>query len=197
MAPQAGRPAAGAIVWAAGVRASPAAAWIGAPADRSGRTRVNPDLSLPGRETVFVVGDTAFLRDARGREVPGLAAAAKQMGRYAGRAIRARSEGRPAPAAFRYRDYGSLATIGRNSAIASVGRLRLTGFVGWLFWSAVHIYFLIGLRSRVFVATSWAWSYLTDQRGARLILPRRRPRREAQRAGDAQGERAPYKTVDG
>ncbi|MGO9490963.1 MAG: hypothetical protein ACLPZY_01665 [Terracidiphilus sp.] len=146
---------------------------------------------------MFVVGDTAFVLDANGREVPGLAAAAKQMGRYVGQTIRARSEGRPAPAAFRYRDYGSLATIGRNSAVASIGRLELRGFVGWLFWSAVHIYFLIGLRSRLFVATSWAWSYLTGQRGARVILQRLRPAREAQRPGDAQGEKAPYKAVDG
>ncbi len=187
----------GAILWAAGVRASPAASWLGAPADRSGRTRVAPDLSLPGQENVFVVGDTAFLLDANGRAVPGLAAAAKQMGRTVGQTIRARTKGRPAPAAFRYRDYGSLATIGRNSAVASIGRLELTGFVGWLFWSAVHIYFLIGLRSRLFVATSWAWSYLTDQRGARVILQRLRPAREAQRPGDARGERAPYKAVDG
>ncbi len=187
----------GAILWAAGVRASPAASWIGAAGDRNGRVRVEPDLSLPGRENVFVVGDTASVRDANGREVPGLAAAAKQMGRYVGKTIRARSEGRPAPAAFRYRDYGDLATIGRNSAIVSIGRLRLTGFVGWLFWSAVHIYFLIGLRSRFFVATSWAWSYLTNQRGARLILRRRPPAREEQRPGDAQGERAPYKSAGG
>jgi NADH dehydrogenase len=187
----------GAILWAAGVRASSAASWIGAPTDRSGRTRVRPDLSLPGRETVFVVGDTAFLVDAHGREVPGLAAAAKQMGRYAGQTIRARSENRPAPAAFRYRDYGSLATIGRNSAIASIGRFELTGFVGWLFWSAVHIYFLIGLRSRVFVAASWAWSYLTNQRGARVILQRLRAAREERRPGDAPAGRAPYNAVDG
>lgn len=187
----------GAILWAAGVRASPAAVWLGAPADRAGRTHVDQNLSVPGRDTMFVVGDTALVRDADGHEVPGLAAAAKQMGRYVGQTIRARFEGRPAPAAFRYRDYGSLATIGRNSAIASVGRLRLTGFVGWLFWSAVHIYFLIGLRSRVFVATSWAWSYLTGQRGARIILQRVRPAREEPRPGDAQAERAPYNAVDG
>ncbi|RBP14041.1 NADH dehydrogenase [Roseiarcus fermentans] len=166
--------AGGAILWAAGVRASPAAAWIGAQGDRSGRVSVEPDLSLAGRPNVFVVGDTAAVRDAAGIETPGLAAAAKQMGRHAGRTIRARVQGRPAPGPFRYRDYGALATIGRNAAIASVGRLRLTGFLGWLFWSVVHIYFLIGLRSRLFVAASWAWIYLTDQRGARIILRRDR-----------------------
>lgn len=162
--------AGGAILWAAGVRASPAATWIGAPADRSGRVRVSPDLSLPALENVFVVGDTALAIGPDGREAPGLAAAAKQMGRYAGRAIRARVEGRAPPAPFRYRDYGNLATIGRNSAIASIGRVSLTGFPGWLFWSLVHIYFLIGVRARFFVAANWAWSYLTDQRGARIIM---------------------------
>ena len=175
----------GAIVWAAGVHASPAASWVGAPADRTGRAPVEPDLSLPGRPNVFLVGDTADVRDANGVEVPGLAAAAKQMGRYVGRTIRARCEGRPGPGAFRYRDYGSLATIGRNAAIASVGRLNLTGFVGWLFWGVVHIYFLIGLRSRFFVASSWVWSYLTDQRGARLILQPQSLAPEEQRRKDA------------
>jgi NADH:ubiquinone reductase (H+-translocating) len=159
----------GAILWAAGVRASPAASWIAAPTDRGGRVQVGPDLSLPGRPNIFVVGDTALARSDDGREAPGLAAAAKQMGRYAGKTIRARCEGRANPAPFRYRDYGTLATIGRNSAIASIGRITLTGFVGWLFWSGVHIYFLIGLRTRFFVAMNWAWTYLTDQRGARLI----------------------------
>ena len=96
------------------------------------------------------------------------------MGHYVGRVIRARVEGRAAPAPFRYRDYGNLATIGRNSAIASIGRVSLTGFPGWLFWSLVHIYFLIGVRARFSVAANWAWSYLTDQRGARIIM--RRPR---------------------
>ncbi len=161
--------AGGAIVWAAGVRASPAAAWIAAPSDRSGRVRVSPDLSVPDHPNIFVLGDTAAVRDASGREAPGLASAAKQMGHYVGTAIRARREGRAAPAPFRYRDYGTLATIGRNSAIVSMGRLKLTGFPGWLVWSAAHIYFLIGLRSRFAVAINWAWSYLTDQRGARLI----------------------------
>jgi len=163
----------GAILWAAGVRASPAAAWVGAPTDRGGRIPVNPDFSLPGRPDIFVVGDTAAVHDANGREAPGLAAAAKQMGRHVGQTILARSSGRPDPAPFRYKDYGTLATIGRNSAIVSVGRIDLTGFVGWLFWSAVHIYFLIGLRSRLAVAMSWAWSYMTDQRGARVIMRQR------------------------
>lgn len=161
--------AGGAILWAAGVRASPAASWIAAPSDRSGRVRVSPDLSVPGYPNIFVIGDTAAVRNGNGQEAPGLAAAAKQMGQYVGKAIRAACEGRAAPAPFRYRDYGTLATIGRNSAIVSMGRLRLTGFPGWLVWSVAHIYFLIGLRSRFAVAINWAWSYLTDQRGARVI----------------------------
>jgi NADH dehydrogenase len=161
--------AGGAILWAAGVRASPASAWIAAPTDRSGRVRVSADLSVPGHANIFVIGDTALIRDPHGLEAPGLASAAKQMGQYVGKAISAACEGRAAPAPFRYRDYGTLATIGRNSAIVSMGRLRLTGFPGWLLWSATHIYFLIGLRSRFAVAINWAWSYLTDQRGARLI----------------------------
>ena len=162
----------GAIVWAAGVRASPAARWVGAPSDRNGRARVKADLSLPGRSNIFVVGDAAMAVGPDGREAPGLAAAAKQMGRYVGKTIRARVSGKRDPPPFRYRDYGALATIGRNAAIASVGPFRLTGFPGWLFWSAVHIYFLIGLRSRFLVAMSWAWSYLNFHRGARLIIER-------------------------
>ena len=162
----------GAILWAAGVRASPAAPWVGAPSDRSGRARVEADLTVPGRPDIFIVGDAAAVVEPGGRPVPGLAAAAKQMGRHAGETIRARVAGRRDPGPFRYRDYGSLATVGRNAAVAAVGSLKLTGFPGWLFWSAVHIYFLIGLRSRFFVALSWAWSYVTYGRGARLIYGR-------------------------
>ncbi len=182
----------GAILWAAGVRASPAAAWTGAACDRSGRARVAPDLSVPGAPNVFIVGDAALAVGSDGVETPGLAAAAKQMGRYVGQTIRARCEGRAAPPPFRYRDYGALATIGRNAAVVSIGRLQLTGFPGWLVWSVAHIYFLIGLRSRFLIAANWAWSYLTDQRGARLIMggadavgrpaPRRRGLAEADRS---------------
>jgi NADH dehydrogenase len=164
---------AGTVVWAAGVRGSDAAAWLGADHDRSGRVRVESDLTAPGLPEVFVIGDTATISDRNGRPVPGLAAAAKQMGRYVGAVIAARVRGEAPAAPFRYRNYGDLATIGRKAAVVSLGRLRLTGLVGWLFWSAIHIYFLIGLRNRFIVAFTWAWSYLTLQRGARLIVGER------------------------
>ncbi len=164
-----GRIDAGTMIWAAGVMASPAARWLGAPADRAGRVKVAPDLSLPGHLEVFVIGDTAAVADTKGSPVPGIAPAAKQMGQYAGKLIAARIEARPAPGPFRYMHLGELATIGRRAAVVKLGRLQLHGFVGWLFWSVVHIYFLIGLRNRLSVAFNWFWDYVTFQRGARLI----------------------------
>ena len=164
-----GRIEAATVIWAAGVVASPAAAWIGAEHDRAGRIKVNADLSVPGRPDIFAVGDTATVTEPDGRLVPGIAPAAKQMGHYVGKVIAARVEGRPAPGSFAYRHLGELAAIGRKSAVVKLGYLQLTGFLGWLFWSAVHIYFLIGLRNRFVVAVNWLWSYLTFQRGARLI----------------------------
>jgi NADH:quinone reductase (non-electrogenic) len=163
-----GRIDAGSVVWAAGVMASPAADWLAADRDRAGRIAVGPDLSLPRHDNIFVIGDTAAANDAAGRPVPGLAAAAKQMGIYVGRLIGARLSGRTLPP-FRYKNLGVLATIGRRSAVVELGPIQLRGFVGWLFWSMVHIYFLIGLRNRFVVAVTWLWSYITFQRGARLI----------------------------
>src|SRR6516162_5286528 len=157
------------IVWAAGVMASPAARWLGAAHDRAGRIAVSPDLEVREAANVYAVGDVAQIARSDGRPVPGIAAAAKQMGRYVGRAIAARVEGRAPPGPFRYRHYGDLATIGRRAAIVSIGRFRLRGFLGWLFWSVVHIYFLIGTRHRLMVAFEWLWDYVTFQRGARLI----------------------------
>ena len=164
-----GRIEAATVIWAAGVVASPAAAWIGAEHDRAGRIKVNADLSVPGRPDIFAVGDTASVTEPNGRLVPGIAPAAKQMGHYVGKVMAARVEGRAAPGPFAYRHLGELAAIGRKSAVVKLGYLQLTGFLGWLFWSAVHIYFLIGLRNRFVVAVNWLWSYLTFQRGARLI----------------------------
>ena len=164
-----GRIAAATVVWAAGVVASPAAPWIGAEHDRAGRIKVNADLSVPGRPEIFAIGDTASIADRDGRPVPGIAPAAKQMGSYAGNAIAARVLGHGAPPPFAYHHLGELATIGRKSAVVKLGVVQLTGFLGWLFWSAVHIYFLIGLRNRFVVALNWLWSYMTFQRGARLI----------------------------
>jgi len=164
-----GRIEAGTVVWAAGVVASPAASWINVGHDRAGRILVNPDLSVPGLPNVFAAGDTAAVRGRDGNPVPGIAPAAKQMGRYIGKLIAARVKGGPMLPPFTYHHLGELATIGRKSAVVKLGFLQLTGFLGWLFWSAVHIYFLIGARNRFVVALNWLWNYLTFQRGSRLI----------------------------
>ena len=164
-----GRIDAGTVIWAAGVVASPAARWLGAEHDYAGRVLVRPDLSLPNHPEVFVIGDAAGIRDQTGAMVPGVAQAAKQMGRYVGRVIAARVDEIPPPPPFRYRSLGDLATIGRRAAVVNFGYLRLKGFVGWLFWSLVHIYFLIGVKNRFIVAFTWLWDYVTFQRGARLI----------------------------
>jgi NADH:ubiquinone reductase (H+-translocating) len=156
------------IVWGAGVRASRAGRWLNAPMDRVGRVKVEPDLSVPGQPNVFVIGDTAHVEGADGNPLPGVAPVAKQQGVYVAKLIRARLAGRELPP-FRYRDLGSLATIGRKSAIMQFGRLRLSGYFAWWLWSLAHIYFLIGFRNRFVVATSWLWSYFTFQRGTRLI----------------------------
>jgi NADH dehydrogenase len=156
------------IVWGAGVRASQAAKWLKAEADGVGRVKVSPDLSVPGHPNVFVIGDTAHALDMDGKPLPGVAPVAKQQGLYVARLIRQRLKGRTATP-FMYRSYGSLATIGRKSAVVQFGRTRLSGYVAWWLWGLAHIYFLIGFRNRVAVATSWAWSYATFQRGTRLI----------------------------
>lgn len=161
-----GRIDAATVIWAAGVVASPAARWLGAEADRAGRVKVGPDLSVAGHPEIFAIGDTAAVAD---QAVPGLAPAAKQMGHYVGRLIAARIAGKPAGAPFRYRHQGDLAAIGRHAAVVKLGRLELRGFIGWVFWSAIHIFFLIGNRERLVVAINWLWNYLTFQRGARLI----------------------------
>jgi NADH:ubiquinone reductase (H+-translocating) len=164
-----GRIDAGTLIWAAGVTASPAAGWLNAEADRAGRVKVGADLRLPGHPEIFVIGDTAAVIDQTGQPVPGIASAAKQMGHYVGKLIAARIARRTAPGPFRYMHLGELATIGRRAAVVKLGRLQLKGFIGWLFWAAVHIYFLIGVRNRFIVAFNWLWTYLTFQRGARLI----------------------------
>jgi len=166
------RLAARTIVWAAGVQGSPLARTLGVPLDRAGRVRVQADLSVPGHLSVFVVGDlAAFEQD--GRAVPGVAPAAIQMGAHAGANVARAVRGEP-PAAFRYRDKGSLATIGRRRAVALIGRLRLSGPVAWLAWLVIHIFFLIGFRNRLVVLFNWAWAYVTYDRSARLILGRGR-----------------------
>ncbi|WEZ85156.1 NAD(P)/FAD-dependent oxidoreductase [Rhizobium sp. 32-5/1] len=157
------------IVWAAGVQASPAAKWLGVPADRAGRVIVEKDLSAPGFPQVFVIGDTASVLNDDGKPIPGIAPAAKQQGAYVAKVLRARLRQTPAPGSFRYRHQGSLATIGRRSAIIDFGRIQLTGALAWWIWGIAHIYFLIGTRSRFAVAWSWLWIYLSGQHTARLI----------------------------
>jgi NADH dehydrogenase len=149
------------VVWAAGVQASPAADWLHAERDRDGRVLVGTDLRVARRGEVFAIGDTASVG---GHPLPAIAPVAKQQGAYVADLILGR---RQAP--FAYRDYGSLATIGRNRAVVHWGALELSGFVAWLIWSFAHIWFLIGFRSRLSVSIGWLWNYLTYQRGARLI----------------------------
>jgi NADH dehydrogenase len=159
------------LIWAAGVTASPAARWLDAAHDRAGRIAVDPDLSVPGAPGVYAIGDTASLAGPDGKPIPGIAPAAKQMGRHVGRLIAAAAAGdrEGARKPFRYRHHGDLATIGRRAAVVRIGRVHLKGFPGWLFWSLAHVYYLIGARNRLVVAFTWVWSYLTFQRGARLI----------------------------
>ena len=152
------------VIWAAGVKSSPLGAALGAPLDHAGRVKVEPDLSAPGHPEIFVVGDLAALEG-----VPGIAPAAKQMGRHAARNVLRRIAGK-ASTPFRYRDYGQLATIGRNAAVVMIGRLHLSGFPAWLVWLVAHIYFLINFRNRLVVMLDWAWSYFSYQRYARIIM---------------------------
>ena len=156
------------IIWAAKVKASPVAEWLGVHHDRAGRAKVEPDLSVPGHPNIFVIGDAALAIGADGKPLPGVAPVAKQQGKYVARLIIATVRGRPI-GPFRYRDFGSLATIGRKSAVAQICRFKLSGFPAWLLWSLAHIYFLIGFRNRLVVALNWAWNYFTFQRGTRLI----------------------------
>jgi NADH dehydrogenase len=157
------------VIWAAGVAASSAGKWVGAERDGAGRIKVGADLTVPGHPEIFAIGDTAYALDRKGRPLPGVATTAKQQGRYVAKVIAARAAGRPAPGPFRYRNYGNLATIGRKAAVVEFGWLRFSGFPAWVLWSFAHIYFLIGFRNRLVVAMSWAWSYVTFQRGTRLI----------------------------
>ena len=157
------------VVWAAGVAASPLARSLGVPLDRAGRVPVEPDLSVPGQPHVFVAGDLAAVKREDGGAVPGVAPAAKQMGRHVAAAIRARLQGttvRP----FRYRDFGNLATIGRMAAVVDLHGFKLSGLLAWWFWLAAHVFFLIGFRNRLVVLLNWAWAYWSYQRAARIIL---------------------------
>ena len=156
------------ILWAAGVTASPAAAWLGLAGDRAGRLPVGPSLTSPGHDNIYVIGDTALARDALGAPLPGIAPVAKQQGAHVARSIVARIAGRKSRP-FVYRNRGLLATIGRKSAVISYRKLQLRGWPAWWLWGAAHIYFLVSMRNRVIVMTQWLWSYLKFERGARLI----------------------------
>jgi NADH:ubiquinone reductase (H+-translocating) len=159
------------VLWGAGVQASPVAKSLGVPLDRAGRVLVEPDLTIPGHTDVFVLGDLAAVRQHDGSFVPGVAPAAIQAGQHTGENLRRAVEGQPLRA-FKYNDKGSLATIGRAAAVADFGRVRFGGFMAWMAWLVIHIFFLIGFRNRFLVITQWAWAYLTYQRGARLITGR-------------------------
>jgi len=159
---------AGVVLWTAGVKPSPAAAWLGAATDRAGRVKVEADLSLPGRPEVFVVGDVAA-REQDGRQLPGVAQVAIQGGRYAGRAIAALVTGRPSNVPFRYINKGDMAVVGRNFAILEREGIRVGGFFAWLAWAFVHVVSLALFNNRLIVFTQWAWSYFTFERGSRLI----------------------------
>ena len=156
------------LIWAAGVRASPAAAWLGVAADRAGRLQVLPDLTVSGHPDIFAVGDTIVVAGPDGRPVPGIAPAAKQQGRHVAASIKARLQG-GAATPFRYKHAGSLAQIGKRQAVIDFGRIKLRGTLAWWIWGVAHIYFLIGLRNRLSVAMNWLWIHARDQRGARLI----------------------------
>src|SRR6195256_1571346 len=160
--------AASVILWAAGVAASPLGRKLGVPFDRAGRVLVQPDLSIPGHPEVFVVGDLAALNDKNGKMLPGVAPVAIQQGDWVADTIARDLESQPRRN-FRYHDKGSLATIGRAAAVAQFGKFELSGYFAWLAWLFIHILFLIGFRNRLIVMIQWAWSYLTYERGARLI----------------------------
>src|SRR5215475_2736346 len=156
------------IMWAAGVKASPAAEWLAVASDRAGRVQVQADLSVPGHPNIFVIGDAAAATGPDGKLLPGVAPVAKQQGRYVANLLTARAKGKTLPA-FRYRNVGSMATIGRKRAVAQVGTCKFSGLAAWLLWSLAHVYFLIGFRNRLLVAMNWCWNYVTFQRGTRLI----------------------------
>jgi NADH dehydrogenase len=162
------RIAARTVLWAAGVAASPLARDLGVPLDRAGRVQVEPDLSVPGHPSIFVAGDLASIQ-YDGKPVPGVAPAAKQMGRHVAGAILARLRG-ATPSAFRYRDFGNLATIGRMAAVVDLHGLQFSGLLAWWFWLAAHVFFLIGFRNRLVVLIDWAQAYWSYQRSARIIL---------------------------
>ena len=168
------------VIWTAGVAPSPAGLWLKAETDRAGRVRVGPDLTVPGHPEILVVGDTAT-REQDGHPLPGVAQVAIQQGRYAGRLVHRRLSGQPMPPPFRYFDKGNMAVVGKGFAVLQSGRLHLTGFIAWMAWAAVHLEFLAQSNLRVSVFLQWVWTYLTGQRGSRLIVNHHAARTDAKR----------------
>ena len=157
------------IIWCAGVKASPTRNWINVKTDKIGRVLVNEDLSIPGHTNIFVVGDASYVKNKNGKPLPGLAPVAKQQGTFVAEVIKKNIRNSKIPKKFYYKNRGYLATIGRSDAIVDFKWFTLKGRIGWIFWSIIHIYFLIGFRNRLMVFINWVWSYLTFGKGARLI----------------------------
>ena len=158
------------VIWTAGMAATPVASWLGIDPGHGGRVKVGADLWVPACGHVFAIGDVSLARDAQGHPLPGLAPVAKQQGRFVADMFRREVRGDVAPAPFRYRDYGILATVGRNKALAQLGSLHLSGFPAWLLWAGAHIAFLISFRSRAVVGMKWAFAYATHAQTAGLII---------------------------
>jgi NADH dehydrogenase len=178
----------GNVFWCAGVRARPAAAWLGVAAADNGAVQIEPDCSIAGYEEIFAIGDVANLAGRDGKSLPGLAAVATQQGKYVAEVIARKVAGKPKPGPFRYRNLGTLAVIGRSRAVADLGRARLSGFPAWLFWSLVHLLLLAGFRNRLVVYVNWSWAWFTHGRSARLIVGAR-PREEME--GPSPDNRSP------
>ena len=164
-----GRIASKTVIWTAGVAPSPAGKWLAVEADRAGRVKVQLDCSVPGRSEIFVVGDTALLQQD-GKPLPGVAQVAMQQGRYVGQLIDRRLSGKSAPRPFRYFDKGNMAVVGKGFAVLQSGKIHLSGFFAWLAWAGIHIQFLATTNLRVSVFVQWMWTFLTGQRGSRLIV---------------------------
>ena len=177
------------VIWTAGVAPSPAGKWLGVGTDRAGRVRIQKDLTVPNHPEIFVVGDTASL-DQDGKPLPGVAQVAMQQGRYAGKVICARINGSSLAKPFRYFDKGNLAVVGKGFAVLQSGKVRLSGFMAWLAWAAVHLEFLATSSLRVSVFVQWVWTYLTDHHGSRLIVNHRGPEQISQKPTEHTAPRA-------
>ncbi len=162
---------AGTVIWGAGIEATPGVKMLGVPLDRAGRVSVAADLSVPSLPGVYVLGDSAVALDENGKPLPALAQVAAQQGEYLGRVLAAEARGRPFGKPFRFRNRGNTAIIGRNAAVFDFGKWQLKGRFAWFLWALVHVYLLVGFENRLQVAGHWLWSYLTYERGARLIMP--------------------------